>query len=185
MPGPTPIYNDSAAPMNELIDLARHMEWADAVVWRAVLQSEAALADRRVLILLYHVHVVQRAFVAVWRGETPHFPDPSEFPNPRSLARFGREGHEQIQDFLGNASLETLAREVRLPWAEEIAATRTREVTHPTLKQTVMQVFMHSTHHRGQINARVRELGGEPPLTDFIAWIWLGQPPSEWPAPPA
>ena len=44
-----------------------------------------------------------------------------------------------------------------------------------------MQVALHSTYHRGQINARIRELGGEPPLTDFIAWVWAGKPQPSWP----
>ena len=26
----------------------------------------------------------------------------------------------------------------------------------------------------------LRELGGEPPLTDFVAWIWLDRPPADW-----
>ncbi len=41
---------------------------------------------------------------------------------------------------------------------------------------------MHSTHHRGQVAARLRELGGEPPLVDFIAWLWWKRPEPEWPA---
>jgi uncharacterized damage-inducible protein DinB len=43
-----------------------------------------------------------------------------------------------------------------------------------------MQVVLHSTHHRGQIVARVRELGGNPPLVDYIGWIWLGKPAAAW-----
>lgn len=171
--------------MHELIELARHMEWADSVVWSAVLPSEAALADRRVMILLYHIHIVQQAFLAVWRGEPPKFPDPSEFTEPAMLARFGRDGHGRVQAFLAEASPETLALEVRMPWAGEFAKTLGGgEVTHPTLRQAAMQVFLHSTHHRGQINRRLRELGGQPPITDYIAWIWMGQPAPEWIASP-
>jgi len=44
------------------------------------------------------------------------------------------------------------------------------------------QVIIHSTHHRGQVNSRIRELKGEPPLVDFIVWIWLGKPAAAWPA---
>jgi uncharacterized damage-inducible protein DinB len=40
---------------------------------------------------------------------------------------------------------------------------------------------MHTVYHRGQVNARVRALGGEPPLVDYIAWLWLGRPAPEWP----
>ena len=56
--------------LNDLNDLFRHMEWADASVWRAVLASDAARADTKLRELFYHVHMVQRAFLRVWQGET-------------------------------------------------------------------------------------------------------------------
>ena len=34
----------------------------------------------------------------------------------------------------------------------------------------------HSTYHRGQVNARLREIGAEPPLVDYIAWLWFDRP---------
>ena len=45
-------------------------------------------------------------------------------------------------------------------------------LTHPTSAETAPHVAMHTTHHRGQVNARLRELGAEPPLVDYIAWLW-------------
>ena len=44
----------------------------------------------------------------------------------------------------------------------------------------MIQVTIHSTHHRGQFNARLRQVGGEPPLVDYIAWVCFGRPPAEW-----
>jgi uncharacterized damage-inducible protein DinB len=44
----------------------------------------------------------------------------------------------------------------------------------------MFQVTSHSTHHRGQVNARLRALGGEPPLVDYIAWVWFGKPAADW-----
>ena len=35
---------------------------------------------------------------------------------------------------------------------------------------------MHSHYHRGQNATRLRELGGEPPMTDLIVWYWKGRP---------
>jgi uncharacterized damage-inducible protein DinB len=49
-----------------------------------------------------------------------------------------------------------------------------------TLGDTCFQVASHSTYHRGQVNARIRELGVEPPLVDFIAWRWFKNPPPAW-----
>jgi len=63
--------------ISDLNDLFRHMEWADASVWRAVLASDAARADTKLRELFYHVHMVQRAFLRVWQGETPFTPFPT------------------------------------------------------------------------------------------------------------
>ena len=56
---------------------------------------------------------------------------------------------------------------------------------HPPLEITVeealVQAVMHSQHHRGQNATRLRELGGEPPTTDFIVWLWQGRPEPAWP----
>jgi uncharacterized damage-inducible protein DinB len=39
---------------------------------------------------------------------------------------------------------------------------------------------MHSHYHRGQNAARLRELEGVPPGTDFIEWLRQGQPVAKW-----
>jgi uncharacterized damage-inducible protein DinB len=41
---------------------------------------------------------------------------------------------------------------------------------------------MHSHYHRGQNATRLRELGGDPPGTDLITWIWKGRPAASWQA---
>ena len=53
----------------ELRDLYRHMEWADASVWRAVCAAESALDDQKLRNWFYHLHLVQRAFLRAWRNE--------------------------------------------------------------------------------------------------------------------
>jgi uncharacterized damage-inducible protein DinB len=55
-----------------------------------------------------------------------------------------------------------------------------KKVMPATLEETMLQVASHSTYHRGQINTRFRELGGEPAMVDFITWVWLGKPKSQW-----
>ncbi len=164
----------------ELQQLARHMEWADSLIWKAVRASEAASADSRTRLWLYHVHVVQRAFPLMWRSEKLELPEPGELEDLPALAAWGREGHEVLRAFLAGAAPEALAREIHVPWVGEAAKAADRPLVHPSLEQTALQVVLHSTHHRGQLAARIRELGGSPPITDFIAWIWWGQPAAEW-----
>jgi len=37
------------------------------------------------------------------------------------------------------------------------------------------------SYHRGRINKKLRELGYEPPLTEYFIWVWRGRPKTEWP----
>lgn len=165
---------------DELLDLAAHMEWADALVWSTTLQSGPARADERVKTWLHHIHTVQRAFTSIWQGGTPDLVALSSFADVPALGAWGRAGHAELRAFLATADDEALARTVKLPWAGR-AIERPDAVAHPTLAETAHQVAMHSMHHRGQINARLRELGAEPPLVDYIAWIWRGRPDAPWP----
>ncbi len=49
-----------------------------------------------------------------------------------------------------------------------------------TWPESVLQVAMHTVYHRGQVARRLRELGAEPPLSDFIAWVWMDRPEADW-----
>ena len=49
-----------------------------------------------------------------------------------------------------------------------------------TVTEALTQCAMHSHYHRGQNATRLRELGGEPPLTDLIGWYWKGRPAPVW-----
>ena len=53
-----------------------------------------------------------------------------------------------------------------------------------TLGVTALHVAAHTTHHRGQVMTRLRELGGAPPLVDYVIWVWWGSPAAAWDRPP-
>ncbi|HEX7152322.1 MAG TPA: DinB family protein [Thermoanaerobaculia bacterium] len=148
------------------------MEWADAQLWRAVLAA-ADRIDDRTRELVVHVHQVQHAFLGVWRGEPLDLRDPSSFGSLEAIRDWGRAAHLGIQAFLDSADDDAKQRPVVMPWA-------TPEMAVPTLGETFVQVPMHSMYHRGQVNARLRTLGGEPPLVDFIFWVWSGKPRAAW-----
>jgi uncharacterized damage-inducible protein DinB len=130
---------------------------------------------------LYHVHLVQRAFLQIWRGEQMHFEGTATLRGER-LAGWGRAYHADLPGFLSTLDDSQLDTAVQLPWASRITGLVGADLTNPSLGETLMQVALHSTYHRGQINARIRELGVEPPLTDFIAWVWSGKPRPSWPS---
>jgi len=165
-----------------LRDLVYHAEWADARMWTSVFEEPDGLfGDEKVKFWLHHVHVVQHAFLQLWRGEELDVPKLEEFQDPTSLARWGRERHAAIQSFLDGVSADRLADELSLPWQGQVEERLGRKPVPATLEQTALQVAMHSAHHRGQLAARLRELGTTPPIVDFIAWVWLGQPETAWP----
>ncbi len=166
-----PIFSKTA-----LTDLFNHMQWADEEVWRAVLACEGARADETTRGLLLHLHLVQRAFLAVWKTRPVVFPDDSEFPTIADLHAWTATFYAEARAFLNAVDHDALGRHVVMPWAGELARELGRQPDSPTLAETMFQVTSHSTYHRGQVNARLRLMGGQPPLVDYIAWIWFGRP---------
>lgn len=179
--------------LSNLQDQFRHMEWADAVVWQAVLASEAALTDETIRARLNHIHMVQRMFLAVWRNEFGGFTDHDERHKAvmewvkqtsrlqgTALMAWAQEYHRDAQQYLAGLSDAAMDEAVVLPWAEMVAARIGRTPATSTMSETLVQVAAHSAYHRGQVNARLREVGAEPPLVDFIAWVWLGKPAAQW-----
>jgi uncharacterized damage-inducible protein DinB len=167
-------------PPDTLRELMRHMEWADAAVWRALLPCAPARQDPRLRVLLQHLHGVQRGFLAIWIGEPLAVHPASQHQDLPELQSAVRAYYATVHDALAAFSEASLQRPVAMPGLDPYEKQMGRRFEAPTLAETVLQVTSHSTYHRGQVNARLREVGGEPPLVDYIAWIWFGRPAAEW-----
>lgn len=165
--------------MNTIRDLYRHMEWADAAVWAAVLSSEEGQTDARLRELLYHLHVVQRAFLRAWRGEPGETPYPT-FEGAAQLALWGRTYYGEALAHLEALDDAGASEPMPLPWASMVAQRLGRAPEVTNVGETALQVALHSTYHRGQVNARLKEVGGTPPLVDYVAWVWMGRPAADW-----
>jgi uncharacterized damage-inducible protein DinB len=166
--------------LDVLRDLIGHMQWADATVWRAVLAHPAAARDERLRNLLLHLHAVQRAFLHVWTSRPVSLPTPDTFADIASVQAWSHPYYAELANFLAGLDQASLTRPVEMPWLAEFEQRVGRRFDKPTLAETMFQVTSHSTYHRGQVNMRLREIGGEPPLVDFIAWVWFGKPAPEW-----
>ncbi len=164
-----------------LQDLLQQMEWADAEVWRAVLSCPEAARDKKLLDYLHHLHAVQLSFLRAWRGEPfdVNFP---EFSNAGDMMKWAQESYAKAHAFVAHARDEQLAQVLVLPWVGFVEQRMGQAAQATTLGETIIQVAMHSAYHRGQVNARLREVGGTPPLVDYIFWVWLGRPATAWPA---
>ena len=164
---------------DELLHLTRHMDWADASVWAAVVATSEAHSDKRMKDLLHHLHGVQWAYLQIWRGDPLDMPDASTFADLGAIRDWRHEYYPQFMKFWDGVDSELLQRHVVFPWADGLVK-RWGAAQPVTLAESVIQACSHSTYHRGQVNMRLRELGGEPPLVDFVAWIWMGRPETGW-----
>jgi uncharacterized damage-inducible protein DinB len=159
-----------------LIDLYGHQEWADAELWRALESHPDALKDRALWQRLHHIHLVQRFFLAIVRGENVRemkVTKPESY-TPATLKAYARENHGAAREFLAASEDQALQRIINVPWFKD-------PPLDLPIEQALLQAAMHSHYHRGQNVTRLRELGGEPPLTDYIFWLWKGKAAAQWP----
>ncbi len=150
--------------------LYAHQAWADATILNAITKNEAAAADDSLRKTLHHIVTVQRAFHSLFVKRPFDFV--AEMRTPESL--------EEVEQLFRSAHAEGIA------WVnlrEEADLSLPFEMPYiPGSKlnngQALLQVVMHSQHHRGQCAIRFRALGGTPPTVDYI--IWLKDRPVAW-----
>ncbi len=160
-------------------NLIRHMEWADARIWVSALNVPTLTHDKWVVERLHHYHSTQWAYGQILLKLPVDIPELLTFPDLKSVGVWARRFYSEFSGRLSELDETALSRSVDFPWAALIAE-RLGGVTTATVGQSIIQLALHSTHHRGQVALHVRDAGGEPPVTDFIAWIWMGCPASEW-----
>jgi uncharacterized damage-inducible protein DinB len=156
-----------------------HMEWADARMWQSVRAVPAAQNDERLIALLHHLHLVQWIYLSIWRREMPAITDAKTYENADAVMGWARPYYAKAAALIESLDEDALAQIVEFPWADQIAQ-RYGSAAPATMRETIAQILLHTTYHRAQVATRVRELGGEPALTDYIAWIWLNRPRPEW-----
>ncbi|HWS73170.1 MAG TPA: DinB family protein [Thermoanaerobaculia bacterium] len=160
--------------LETLRDLYRHMEWADAAVWSAM-QPDDDLVGR-----LHHIQMTQSFFLKLWREEPIDFGEVTGPGTADEVLAAARKYYDDVHPFLAHVTAAELERKLDIPWAAHFA--RGGVVVAVTMAEAMFQVTSHSTYHRGQVNARLRAIGGVPPNVDYIAWLWAGRPAPEWPA---
>lgn len=158
-----------------LSDLYNHMEWADAEHWRAVENFPSALEDKIIRERLHHIHLVQHAYLWIVSEGGNDFKRTAvdDFYPITELKNYAREFHTKMAEFQKTLTESKLYLSVNIPWYKD------PPLSVPVI-QALTQAVMHSQYHRGQNATRLRELGGEPPLTDYIAWYWKGKPKAGW-----
>ena len=155
------------------------MEWADALIWKSVLSVPSLELDGPMRERLHHFHSTQCAYGQLMRGMAVDIPDLSTFSTLRSVGQWARQFYRDITPYFDGLKEKDLSLSVEFPWAE-LLTRRFGRVGATTVGDSILELALHTTYHRGQVALRLREAGGEPPLTDFIAWVWLHRPAPDW-----
>jgi len=160
----------------QMREMARHMAWADATVWGAVLAAPPAAGDAQIADTLHHIHQVQHSFLQAWTRAQFSMRWRKEFATLDEIAVWGVEARRGVLAFIEQASDSELSQEMRMRWAAFFEQQTKQTAGVHTVGESVLQVFLHTQHHRGQVCMRMREVGVTPPTIDFIWWLWAGRP---------
>ncbi len=168
--------------LREYRDLLVHMEWADSRIWSALLATESLREDHEMRERLYHFHTTQWAYLQAWQKKPLNIPELPTFGNLQRLGDWVRRYYLELREYLDGVRDSALDVPFDFPWQAEIEK-HFGQAPPTTLGESLLQVVLHTMHHRGQVATRLRDRGGDPPLVDYIGWIWMGRPAPAWPAP--
>lgn len=140
-------------------ELYAYDNWSNKRILDSV--DDQVKKDDRFLSLMSHVVTAK----IIWLHRVEGLPT-SPFPvwekyNFREIQSMTDESHIRWMGFLHRYKIDTY---------EEIIHYKTSlgEDHESRLINILTHVVNHGTHHRGQAISRIKELGGEPPITDFI-----------------
>ena len=94
-------------------------------------------------------------------------------PSFEELKARAESSHAGLRDFAAALRPESLSTSVRVPWFPDPPCVI-------TVAEALVQVAMHTQHHRGQCMTRLRDFGGEPKNVDWIIWLWKQKPRARW-----
>ena len=120
-----------------------------------------------------HIVGVQEAFVAVLHGEQPVGPPGGPPPTFDELKTRAVSSHASLHAFAATLDSESSSRAVHIPWLPDPSGMI-------TVADALVQVAMHTQHHRGQCMTRLKDFGGEPKNVDWILWLWKQKPEARW-----
>jgi uncharacterized damage-inducible protein DinB len=146
-----------------LLDLFEHQAYADAALLNAIRRREAAARDKDLRVLLHHILISHRFWIHLCQGLPFSIEDEREVPDSLDplVARY-RDTQVQERAWLARLTESELTRTLESPLLPDRLV---------PVSQALVQICLHSQGHRSQCALKLRQLGGEPPLVDFIAWI--------------
>ena len=155
-----------------LRDLVQHKAWASATVCAAVRASDTASRDDDLRVLLHHIILANRFWLFSCLGRPFAVAEEARVPDSlNAVCYLFRSTHAIEAAWISGITSESeLARRLEGPLIPGGSC---------SIAHAYMQVCLHSQGHRSQCATRLRSLGGQPPVTDFIVWL-TDRPSAKW-----
>jgi uncharacterized damage-inducible protein DinB len=153
----------------EMVTLYEYNAWAD----RRSLDAASKLTTEKfvqplgssfssVRDTLTHIYGAEWIWLERFLGNSPSsFPDLSKFVDVATLREAWIPQEKRLLDFVGSLSQADLDRVM------EYKTMKFGTYSNP-MWQSMQHVVNHGTYHRGQVTTLLRQLGGEPILTDLM-----------------
>jgi uncharacterized damage-inducible protein DinB len=142
-----------------------HLTWADDAILKAVTEHEGAFDAEDIRKLLHHIASVEQFFLSLFQGRAFDLARMKDVPaGLAEMQRLFTEAHTDGAAYVARLDDALLARTIEFP----VPAFKD---FHPSIQDALMQVILHSEHHRGQVAMRLRALGAKPPVLDYIVWV--------------
>ena len=154
-----------------LKDLLSHQAWADARFFRAW-EASSFLGDEELRQRTDHLVSTQEAFLQVLKGDEVMLSEHA-LPEFQDLKARCEANHQVFRALARGLDEASLVRTVRLPWFPDPPCVI-------SVSDALLQVCMHTQHHRGQTMARLRSLGAAPMNVDYVIWLWKQRPEARW-----
>lgn len=162
------------------IDILKYNDWADSLIWKTILSNPVLHQDEKIKLLLHHIHTVQYAFYNLWTDIPQDKNRQKNIPGINEIMETGKSFNEKVLLFANDLKEAELDNYIHIPWSVYVERHLGIKAGKATLADTIIQVVNHSSYHRGQVNKFLRALDVDPPMIDYIAWIWFEKPESDW-----
>jgi uncharacterized damage-inducible protein DinB len=145
--------------------------WADRQVLQALaelseedLHRETGTSFGSVLGTMAHILGAEQLWLSRFLGvPLQQLPSVEDFSSYDLLRSSFEDFWPQLEVFLASLTPEQMQEDFR--WTNSRG-----EVHEAPLRQLLLHVVNHSTYHRGQVVAQLRQLGRRPPSTDLAYW---------------
>ena len=157
--------------LSELLDSFEYNRWAQVRILEAADELGAEAYDAAapcsfpsLRATLEHMLATEVVWLARWQGHSlGDTPDYSGCRDAAGLHSIWRSFWRRQFRYLNDVSAEDLSQLIMI-------RTRTGIETVQTLRDTAVHVTHHSAYHRGQAVGQIRQLGGNPPATDYFIY---------------